>query len=54
MEQKFTILELVKKLERAIRAAENKEWREGRRCDICGDEKEPNLSSMCDDCLETQ
>ncbi len=36
------------------KAEENKEWREGRRCEICGAEKFPNQITMCDDCLETQ
>lgn len=32
--------------------AENKEWREGRRCEICGKENDSNLSSMCGECFE--
>lgn len=32
---------------------ENKEWREGRRCDICGDEKEAGkFTTICANCLE--
>lgn len=38
--------------ERGIRE-ENKEWREGRRCGICGEPKAPDLSEMCSECLET-
>lgn len=32
--------------------SENKEWREGRRCEICGETKDSNLISMCDNCLQ--
>lgn len=31
---------------------EIKEWLEGRRCDICGEAKESDLSSTCDNCWE--
>ena len=31
--------------------AENKEWREGRRCEICGEEMKPQLgTNTCDNC----
>lgn len=37
----------------AGKADENKEWREGRRCTLCGKPKEPSvLSDTCDKCLE--
>lgn len=36
------------------KADENKEWRGGKRCVDCGEPKEPNLTTMCKDCLETQ
>lgn len=37
---------------KAGQADENKEWREGRRCDICGEPKSSNLTSTCDSCLK--
>lgn len=43
------------RIERGVelgRELENKEFREGRRCDICGEPKETNLASMCDNCFE--
>lgn len=31
--------------------AENQAWLEGKRCNQCGDAKEPDLMSLCNDCV---
>lgn len=35
-------------------ADENKEWRAGRRCAICGRPKSINLAEMCADCFKNE
>ncbi len=47
------IKDLLKEEREKGRAEENKEFREGRRCEICGEPSLPNhLSRMCKDCFE--
>jgi hypothetical protein len=45
------LINLFSHFENQVRKDENKEWREGRRCEICGKDKTySTFSGMCTDC----
>lgn len=51
LDMKSFINTLLSEAKEAGRREENKEWREGKRCENCGEPIDPSeLNKMCDDC----